>query len=270
MTESATDGDTKSSFMPPDPPWVPLATNEDIGYLSVYLSDPLARYPVRHITRIADNKSDPNIETMTYGLFSTCEDKMRKGVVRDGRAWLFFMTMLAGKGRSVTGMYEIGWHAPGPLAPGVDDVALVASSTRWIDPIPATEVSGSLGEELRRAFRLYLRLGVEHTAALRELIASRPDRTADYLSEVSRLERFNQSVTGYTYPTWERDCSFERADAAQYLTPRDGGGEKSANSSPTGRWRCVECGSTTDNTARLKLCPTCKAPGALIPDKTEA
>lgn len=261
---------TKCSFMPPDPPWIPLTTKEGIGYLSIYLSDPLARYPIRHITRIADNKSDPNIETMTYGLFSTCEDKMRKGVVRDGRRWLFFMTNMAGKGRSLTGMYEIGWHAPGPLAPGVDDIALAASRAHWIDPIPATEVSGSLGEELRRNFRLYLRLGAAHTAELRDLIESKADRTDDYLSEISRLERFSQDVTGYTYPTWERDRSFERADAGQYLTPRDGGGEKAVNRSPTGRWRCVECGSTTDNTARLKLCPACKAPGTLIPDETEA
>jgi hypothetical protein len=255
-----------SDFMPPNPPWEPLTTTEEIGYLSVYLSDPLARYPVRHITRVADNTSDPNIETMTYGLFSTCEDKMRKGVVRDGRRWLFFMATLPGKGRSLTGMYKVGWHAPGPLFPGVDDFALAASEARWIAPIPASEVGGSLGDQLRRKFRLYLRLDSEHTAELRELIESKPDLTDAYLAEVARLERFSKSVTGYTYPTWEREQGFEGSDAAQYLTPREGGGEQATNTSPTGRWRCVECDSTTENAARLKLCPTCKAPGTLVPD----
>ena len=76
----------KPDFMPPNPPWMRLQpAHPVVGYLSIYIRDSLARYPVRDITRINDNKSDPHIETLTYGLFSTCEEKMRHGVVRDGR-----------------------------------------------------------------------------------------------------------------------------------------------------------------------------------------
>jgi hypothetical protein len=64
--------------------WKPLAGG-GTGYLSFYYSEPLARYPIRHITRPADNKSDPNIETATYGLFSICERQMRGKLVREGR-----------------------------------------------------------------------------------------------------------------------------------------------------------------------------------------
>lgn len=70
------------------------------GYLSVYLSEPLARYPIRHVTRPADNKNDPNIETGTFGLFSTCEQQMRAKIVREGRSYLFFATKYREKGRS--------------------------------------------------------------------------------------------------------------------------------------------------------------------------
>lgn len=256
--------------MPPNPPWKPLKrASPEEGYLSIFLSDPFARYPVRHITRIYDNKSDPNIETLTYGLFSTCEDKMRHGVVRDGRPWLFFVTQIKNKGRCVAGMYEIGWHADGPLAPGARDDALAAVGSRWIDPIPASDIGGSLGEQIRKRFRPFMRLDATHTAELCALIESKPDRTQGYLREISRLEKFNAAVTGFTYPIWEREGPFTAAEAEIYLTPREGGGEEAKNASPTGRWRCVECGATNLGTARQKLCPTCKAPGTLVPDEMD-
>jgi hypothetical protein len=260
----------KPDFMPPNPPWKRLQRAQpEEGYLSIYLSDSLARYPVRDITRINDNKSDPNIETLTYGLFSTCEDKMRHGVVRDGRPWLFFVTQIKNKGRCVAGMYEIGWHADGPLAPGARDDALAAVGSRWIDPIPASEIGGSLGELVRKRFRPYMGIDAAHTAELRALIASKPDRSAGYLSEISRLERFNAAFTGFTYPIWERGEPFTAQEAEPYLTPRDGGGEAAKNTSPTGRWRCVECGATNIGAARQKLCPACRAPGTLVPDETD-
>ena len=54
----------------------------------MYLADDLSRLPVRHITRPHDNKSDPNIETGTYGLFSTCENQMRSGIVNRGAQYI--------------------------------------------------------------------------------------------------------------------------------------------------------------------------------------
>ena len=78
-------GESDSSYpskpvMPPAAPWTALEVNTPAtGYLSVYLSEDLSRLPIRAITRPYDNKSDPNIETGTYGLFSTCERAMRAG-----------------------------------------------------------------------------------------------------------------------------------------------------------------------------------------------
>ncbi len=90
-------------------PWKAV-NDKGLGYLSVYFSDPLARWPVREITRPGDNKSDPNIETGTYGLFSTCEPGMRNRIVHDGAATIFFMTTRKrGAGRVLAGYYQIGW-----------------------------------------------------------------------------------------------------------------------------------------------------------------
>ena len=73
--------DRQISVRPPAAPWSPLRVEQpSTGYLSMYLADNISRLPVRHITRPRDNKSDPNIETGTYGLFSTCEHQMRSGI----------------------------------------------------------------------------------------------------------------------------------------------------------------------------------------------
>ncbi len=94
-------------------PWRELS-DAGRGYLSVYFSEPLARWPVREITRPADNKSDPNIETGTYGLFSTCEPSMRNRIVNDGAATVFFLTTRRKhQGRVVSGYYHVGWYTEG-------------------------------------------------------------------------------------------------------------------------------------------------------------
>ena len=87
---------TNPEARPPGPPWRPLdPAAPATGYASYYLSDELARWPVRAITRIKDNKSDPNLETGTYGLFSTCQREMRSGIVHDPPRYIFFVTNLA-------------------------------------------------------------------------------------------------------------------------------------------------------------------------------
>src|SRR5262249_54335505 len=92
--------------------WNPLSdTSGGAGYLSVYLSEPVARYPIRHVTKKANNKSDPNIETGTYGMFSTCERLMRRKIVQEGRRYLFFLTSHRTRGRVLTGCYKLGWFA---------------------------------------------------------------------------------------------------------------------------------------------------------------
>ena len=110
MTNAAT------KWRPPVEPWSPLRKQAGAGaYLSVYLSSPLARLPVRDITRLGDNKSDPNLETLSYGMFSTCEPRMRTSIVNRSIGEIFFLTNFRGEGRVLTGYYKLGWHRPGPL-----------------------------------------------------------------------------------------------------------------------------------------------------------
>src|SRR5260370_12125081 len=127
------------SVVPRPPPvgrWTKLDDANGAGYLSVYLSEPLARYPVRHITRPADNKSDPNIETATFGLFSTCEQQMRAKIVREGRPYLFFAAKHGEKRRALTGYYRIAWYAESPGGVANGDYALAASDSKFIDTTP--------------------------------------------------------------------------------------------------------------------------------------
>lgn len=80
----------KHDVRPPNPPWIPLEPGDgSISALSFYYSDPNSDIPVREVTRADDNKADPNLETMTFGLFSTCERGMRAGIVRHGIEFLF-------------------------------------------------------------------------------------------------------------------------------------------------------------------------------------
>src|SRR5688572_11222634 len=82
------------TMTPPNAPWVQLTPSEDAGgYLSVYYNDDLSRLPIRWVTKPTDSKSDPNLETLTYGLFSTCSLGMRSGIVTRQSKFLFFTTM---------------------------------------------------------------------------------------------------------------------------------------------------------------------------------
>ncbi len=251
---------------PPRPPWVALRDNGG-GYLSYYYSDPLARYPVRELTRPADNKSDPNIETLTYGLFSTCEPKMRNRVVVDGAATLLFVTRRGGR-RTLAGYYHLGWYTEGALGADQRDWALAADTARFVDPIPLAELADAV-RACARTFRTYLRLDPQDVARLRAEVDSRPDRTDGYLRELARVEQFAIRRTGYAYPSWGRDRGFGW-DAASDFFRRAGNLTTAApNSSRTGRWRCSACAAVVPNGALLKQCPACRAVGTLTPDVQE-
>ncbi len=70
------------SVIPPSSQWTQLHIADKGGFLSFYYSDSNSVIPVRDITRLGDSKSDPNLETKTYGMFSTCEEDMRRRGVR--------------------------------------------------------------------------------------------------------------------------------------------------------------------------------------------
>jgi hypothetical protein len=253
---------TGGAFQPPAPPWVEIETRPDAeSYLSVYLSSDLARLPVRDITRLGDNKSDPNLETGTYGLFSTCEAVMRKSIVQRGIGEIFFVTTVEDLGRALVGRYELGWVAH----LGDEDAAFAAKRMKFIAPIPVTGIKGYAGDVLREPLRNYKVLEAAVAGALREAIESAKDRTADYLVEIGRLERMSHYRTGFRYPSWDRVEPFNWAAAGPYLQTPSSATSAVGNASPTGIWRCCECQATIRNEARLKVCNVCGKRNTLQP-----
>lgn len=231
----------------------------------MYLSEPLARYPIRHVTRPADNKSDPNIETATYGLFSTCEQQMRAKVVREGLPYLFFVTTHANRSRALTGYYDLAWYAESTGGDASGDYALAAFKIKFVDPIPLDTLPMSVRGVCMQPFRTIKPIDSSTVATLHELIDSCPDRTGYYLFELRRIEQFSRyNSGGYSYPSWGQVGSFNWRIAARYL-----GSAEAAKPSPavraTGHWYCRSCKRPIASKARLKSCPACKEMGTLNP-----
>ena len=231
----------------------------------MYYADNLARLPVRQITRPRDNKSDPNIETGTYGLFSTCERQMRSGIVDSGAQYIFFICRWGGR-RAVSGYYRLAWRALGTLhLPTTRDFALAADAVHFVDPpIPITDLPEPLALVAGTRFRLTKRIGGDPTTALVSVLSERPNAVADYLSEVDRLERFQLFHSGYRYVSWQQREPFSWDMARQYLEPSPQSRTVS-NQSATGSWRCKACEQFVINQALLKRCPFCGAMGTLQP-----
>lgn len=253
----------------PGAPWKPLRDLGE-GYLSYYYSEPLARWPVRQITRPADNKSDPNIETGTYGLFSTCEPHMRNRVVKDGRATIFFVTRRPRqKARVIAGYYHVGWFTEGAFGAVNNDYALAAATIRFFSPVSSDDLPSELVGPVGSWFRTYRRLNGDQTTALRSFCDRQEDQTGRYLDEVRRIERFARSRSGFAYPSWARELGFSWADAAAYY-PSDTTAARVPNSSKSNMWRCSACNYVIRSGALLKRCPLCKANSTLKPAEDAA
>lgn len=259
------EGDAMADARAPEGPWHELdPVDPAVGYGSLYLSDPLARVPVREVTRLGDNKSDPNLETGTYGLFSTCQLSTRIGVVQRRAAYLVFVTTWppAG-GRAIAGYYRIGWWTEGSLHPAQKDYSLAADHARWVDPVPVRALPSPLNDPSLWTFRGGKKFDAAQTAAIVAHLDSLPDRSDLYRREVDRLERWNLHNTGYRYVNWRRGQPFTWADAPSYLTKADLPDPSESNRSKSGRWRCVECADEFASGALLKVCPNCSSVGTL-------
>ncbi len=262
-----TPSDAPENFRPPAAPWSPLwPNNPATGYLSIYLADDMSRLPVRHITRPHDNKSDPNIETGTYGLFSTCEQQMRSGIVNRGAEYIIFMCRWGGR-RVLAGYYRLAWKAPGSFHVRQKDFALAADSIHFVDsPIPIADLPEPLKSVVGTDFRLSKRVDEGQTDMLISLLSDRRNAVSDYLEEVHRLERFQAFHTGYRYVSWRQREPFTWELASKYLQPSTSA-IVAPNQSDMGSWRCtnVGCGQVIYNQSLLKRCPHCEAMGSLQP-----
>jgi hypothetical protein len=232
--------------------------------VTFYYSDDLSPLPVRAVTLAANNKSDPNLETGTYGLFSTCAHSMRASVVKNRDAYLFFVTRRDSR-RVLTGYYHLRWYAPGALIRQPPDYALAADQIRFIHPgIPLDKLPRKAARVLGTPFRIFRRVDAAVAGALVSALKTRPNRTGDYLLEIGRLERFNRFRTGYRYPSWRREEAFDWRFAKEYLMVNTGAASQTVSTtSATDDWRCEVCDRVTHNKALLKRCPECGALGSL-------
>ncbi len=251
---------------PPVGAWTALGdASGGAGYLSVYLSEPLARYPIRHVTKKADNKSDPNIETGTYGLFSTCERPMRRKMVREGRPYLFFVTRHGRSSRALTGYCEIAWFAESTGGAAIGDYALAATTIRFIEPVPLDALPDPVRNVCVPPFRTIRPIDDSAAKALHDVIDRRRDKTERYLSELRRIEQAARYHSGYAYPSWGRIEGFSWDDAHRYLG-EVAATEPGAKVPSTGRWRCVSCQCVITSWALMKSCPICDEMGTLRPE----
>lgn len=251
------------SVKPPNSPWLELKANPSSGgYLSYYFSDELSRLAVRAVTKERDNKADPNIETATYGMFSTCSKAMRKGVVDNRCGHVVFMTRRK-SGRVISGYYQIGWYAPTNFAAG--DFCLAAKAVHFVsDPIKFDEVKKRLG---LRYSRLMLRLSPDQVSELVGLLHQRANTTDAYIAEIRRLEQFNFSRTGKRYVNfrWESSPDWQRAAHIFESANRANGSVAKSNKSESGWWLCNKCGEKSPSKSLLKCCPLCDSVASLLP-----
>ena len=250
---------------PPAAPWTELEVDTPAtGYLSVYLSEDLSGLPIRAITRPNDNKSDPNLETGSYGLFSTCERGMRAGIVNNRARFIIFLSK-RGEERVVAGYYRLAWKTEGIWHATKRDYALAADCVHFVaEPIRVSHLPEPVKAAAERKFRLSKRLNAVETQTIIAALDSRPNALEDYLSEIDRVERFQAFHSGFRYVSWQQKDPFSWALARQYLVESNVLGT-GPNQSPTGFWQCTnpECGKLINNWSLLRRCPFCSAMGTL-------
>lgn len=252
------------SSAPPSRPWHEIPKRNGEGYLSIYYSDDLSALPVRFVTKPGDNKSDPNLETLTYGLFSTCSPSMRSGLVKRNAQYIFFATLRSGR-RVLAGFYNVRWYAVAN-SPRKNDYYLAAESAHFVQNAPSlAQVDRACGTKTNRRFRTTLRLDATECARIRRYLKRFPNALGSYLAEIDRLERFSLSRCGYRYPSWKRKDKFDWSAAAPHLATPKKVKTKVVNASPSGQWRCSACPAITINKALLRQCPNCGAIATLRP-----
>lgn len=209
-----------TDIRPPNPPWIRLEHGVDeSAALSFYYSDPRSQTPVREVTHPNDPKADPSIETLTFGLFSTCDKGMRAHMVRWGLNRHFFCTR-RGDVRVLTGYYVYGWYCEIPR-PGSGDYALAATKARFVSPgFPLSDLTGYLrGKRIDNRFRTYRYIDSRTASLLLLLLDYTPDATRQYISEIHRLERDTLQTTGTLYGGKSAGFSWDNARRRMGLRP---------------------------------------------------
>lgn len=215
--------------------WSQIERSKEISaHIAYYYSDQKAKLPVRGIRKNRDNKADPNIETKTYGLFTTCMPPARKNMVNHGNWYIFFFTK-RGKQRMFTGYYELEKYLDTGIVPRnkggeyhFADYALLAKKTHFVrEGIPLVgELWSGISDDAftNEGIAGYgPRDSKEITSALakklKKKLAEQEDITEEYVAEIHELENknFELSDKKYKYPSWERKNGFTNKDIGSFI-----------------------------------------------------
>lgn len=199
---------------PPNKPWKPLIENDSRAILTFYYGDSNSSIvPIRDISHKYDPKVEPNYETSTYGLFSTCNPPARKSIAVNGIRYNLFCTRRK-NARVLTGYYEYGWV----FEYKKNDYMLAARKTRFISPgFPLDElVYYTKDISINRRFRCWKYLSSKTALKLIHLINSTPNSINDYINETKKQEK--ETVNNYGKIYHKRIKGYSWIDAETLLS----------------------------------------------------
>lgn len=200
---------------PPNRPWQRIRRGQtNKATISFYHCDSKSPViPVRDISNKNDAKHDPNLETLTYGLFSHCFKDERKGIVEKGITTQFFCTTRANSTRVLAGYYCPAWYCK----IGDGDYGIAAESARFVSPGYALRDIVSYLEDypINRFFYWKYIEDEKVIERLKLLIDCVPDATDQYIAEIHRLENFSLEKYGHMY--YDRSAGFSWEYAGELM-----------------------------------------------------
>jgi len=185
--------------------------SSNTGMVVFYAGDPIAELPIREVPEELPSEilPEPNYESGTYGLYGCGKSRIRNAFVKSKIRYLFFVTKYEGTkadytGRLViTGYFRIWKTAEvkklhiryGSDYSCIDEeycYALRADESRFV----AVEDAFAVTDEVMKAWNYKARLtkqtrimlNEQNTAAIIDHLKSKPDVTAQYVSETKRLQ----------------------------------------------------------------------------------